>query len=183
MAFQAQDVIVGTYPDLTAVDSVQRYPAGTKFRGYDAVLGYGEFVYLKGLASTAVGETVKYDESGVTTRTIVATRGPIAVALSANTTSTNWGWYQVYGLAVVKAATVAADTPVFATATPGTVDDAVAATGKIDGAIFQTSDGAGATTVAGFVVNQAGTVAQASYTVAAGTALASLIYPSMNGNG
>lgn len=183
MAYKAQDILVGTYPDLTAVDNVQRYPAGTRIRGFDAALGYGEFVYLKGLASTAVGESVKYDESGVTTRTVVATRGPIAIALTANTSATNWGWYQVYGIAVAKTGTVAADAAVFATATAGTMDDAVAATGKIDGATTMTADGAGATTVAGFVVSQAGSISQASYTVAAGTALVSLAYPVMNGNG
>jgi len=183
MAYICVDQIAGYAPALTDVDTEQKFPAGTKVRGFDAALGFGEFVYLKGLASTAVGELVKFDESGVTTRATTGTRGPCAIALYANTSATQWSWYQVYGVAVGKTATVAADAPVYATATAGTMDDAVSATNKVDGAITMTADGAGSTTVAGFVVNQAGTKAQATYTVAAGTALVHLSYPVMNGNG
>lgn len=183
MTYMAVGTPVGTTPAITETDTVQRFPAGTRISGNDPALGDGEFVYLKGVASTAVGDAVKYDASGLTTRTVAATRGPVAIAMSANTSTSTWGWYQVYGLAVVTAGTVVAGTPAFSTATGGQLDDAVVAGSKIDGVTFQTANAAGAVTVAGFVVSQAGTITQASYTVGAGKALASLTYPALNGNG
>jgi hypothetical protein len=52
-----------------------------------------------------------------------------------------WGWYQVGGKAVVKAGTVADNGNVYATATPGTVDDAVVAGDRVKNAKFASADG------------------------------------------
>lgn len=161
------------------IDDKQRWPAGYKVRAEDPILGYGEFVYLSGVASTAAGDVVKYDGKGATTRVTAGTRGRCAVAMTANTSATGWSWYQVYGLGVAKAASVLADTAVYATATAGTVDDAVVAGDRITGAIFETATGAGATTVGGLP----STGSQPSYSVAAGFALVGLNFPSMNGDG
>jgi hypothetical protein len=80
--------------------------------------------------------------------------------MSANVAN-QFGWYQISGSAVVKAGTVAANASVYVTATAGTVDDAVVATDKIDGARFKTADG----------------------TPAAGFAVVELSRPALNGNG
>ena len=175
MAYQATDSKIGYGASLTATDSPQKYPAGTVVVGYDDAFGYGEFVYLKGVASTAVGSVVRYDEAGVTTLTVAGSRGNCAVALSANTSTSAWGWYQVRGLAVVKAGTVVADKPAYATASGGVIDDAVVAGDMITGITTMTADGAGATTVGGVPIN--GT--SPSFTVAAGTALCTVLYPHM----
>lgn len=146
MAYIASD-LVGAQP-LDTTDTVQRHPLGYIVRGIDATYGMGEFIYLKGVASTVVGDVVVYDEAFATTRAVAASRGPAAVAMSANVAS-QYGWYQRRGVATVKAGTVVADAQVQTSATAGTVDDTTTANQKIDGARFMTADG---TPSAGFAL-------------------------------
>jgi hypothetical protein len=71
----------------------------------DPTYGTAEFILLAGVASTAVGSVVTYNTTSFTTAlAAVGTNKPqpIAIAMSANTSATNWGWYQISGLAVVK---------------------------------------------------------------------------------
>lgn len=132
--------LVGAQP-IATTSTAQAHPIGTRVRATSATYGEGEFVYLNGLASTAVGEVVIYDQKvPETTRAVAGSRGPIAVAMSANVAG-QYGWYQVKGSAVIKAGTVADNGNVYLTATAGTVDDAVVAGDKIDGARFKTADG------------------------------------------
>jgi hypothetical protein len=110
------------------------------------ILG-NEYVYLKGVASTAVGDAVVYDETGATARlsTSTATAQPVAVAMSANVLATTFGWYQIYGLATVAsgALTVAADAYLQSTATTGAVDDTTTAGKTIVGATSASANSGG----------------------------------------
>src|SRR3990167_3260406 len=84
-----------------------------------------EFVYLGGLASTAIGSWVTYDELGVTILldSDAAMIGPVAIAMAATVVST-FGWYQVYGSASGLALTAFADNGiVHQCANAGSVDD------------------------------------------------------------
>jgi hypothetical protein len=58
-----------------------------------------EYIYLKGVASLADGDFVRYDGTGVTTRAITSMTadGPIAVAKAAVDASTSYGWFLVRG--------------------------------------------------------------------------------------
>ena len=161
MAYSLTTQNIGAQP-IADTSTVQNHPIGTIVRAIDPAYGEGEFIYLKGLASTAVGETVIYDTYANTTKRGVASdRGPAAVAMSANVAS-QYGWYQIKGAAVVKvAAAFAAAGACFLTATAGTVDDAVVATDKIDGMRGKTAID---TPTAGFAVVQ-------------------MDHPSANGNG
>lgn len=107
-----------------------------------------DYVYLKGVASTAVGDAVVYDEAGVTARlsTSTAVAQPVAIAMAANILATTFSWYQIYGLCPVVncAATVAADAYLQSTGTAGQVDDTTTAAKSIVGA---TSASAGASNV------------------------------------
>lgn len=137
--------------DIATTDTVKNLPVGTLVKAVDPTYGEGEFIYLKGVASTVVGDLVVYDQyANTTTRAVAGSRGPAAVAMSANVAN-QYGWYQVKGAAVVKAGTVAAGGNVYLTATAGTVDDAVVAGDKVDGARIKTADG---TPSAGFAVVQ-----------------------------
>jgi len=81
----------------------QAHPLGTIIRAYDATLGEGEFIYLLGVANTAVGNTVTYDATTYQTTLSPSTAnnvGPVAVAMSANVAG-QYGWYQITGLATV----------------------------------------------------------------------------------
>lgn len=142
-----------SFPQLISETSTTlQLPLGTRVRAYDPTYAEGEFVYLKGVASTAIGDVVIFDQyANTTTRVVAGSRGPAAIAMSANVAN-QYGWYQISGSAVVKtAAGVAANARPYATATAGSIDDAVVAGDAIDGARFKTADG---TPSAGFAILQ-----------------------------
>lgn len=106
-------------------------------------LGLGEFVYLKGVASTAKGDAVVYDISdGTTVRTVAASAGDLAVAMSA-CVANEFGWYQIKGLGTVTAGTVADNGKVYTTATASTLDDAAVTGQQVIGATFRSADDTG----------------------------------------
>jgi hypothetical protein len=125
MAFIPTDNMLGLQP-IATTDTVQNHPLGTIVRAVDPTYGAGEFIYLKGVASTAVGSWVTYNmDDGTTTLLGANAIGPVAVAMSANVAS-QYGWYQIQGKAVGKVLASYADNGlVYATATAGSVDDAV----------------------------------------------------------
>lgn len=129
---------------LTETSTVQRHPLGTRIRAVDPVYGESEFIYLKGVASTVVGDAVAFDQkAGTTTRTVAATKGPIAVAMSANVAN-QYGWYCVAGAVPVKVAgAVVAGSIPYVTATAGSLDDAVAAGQAVLGALIISADAGG----------------------------------------
>lgn len=92
---------------LQAIDetsTTQNHELGLVVTATDPTYGSGEFIYLRGVASTAVGSLVTYNTSSFTTELApVGTNKaqPIAVAMSANVAS-QYGWYQIGGIAVMK---------------------------------------------------------------------------------
>lgn len=132
---------VGGQP-VTDVSTTQRHQLGTIVQAHDAdgSYGAGEFIYLKGVASTAVGSWVHYNADDYSTALTAANAiGPVAVAMAATVAST-YGWYQISGKAVGKALASYADNGlVFLTATAGSVDDAV-----VDGDMVHLAKGASA---------------------------------------
>ena len=162
MAYNWNDPLVGLQ-QIDETSTVQNHESGLRACAVDTagVRGEAEFIYLQGVASTAIGDLCAYDlYAGTTTRTVAATRGPVGVAMSANVAS-QWGWYQIFGAATITAGTVADVGQVYSTATAGSVDDAVTSGSLVMGARFETADG----------------------TPSAGFAIASLTYPSMSGLG
>lgn len=110
------------------------------FRDTTNAYGVGEFIYLPGVASLAVGDVVNYRVSaGVSagvnatvTRWVgtASTGAPLAIATTANTATTTFSWYQISGAAVVNCSgTVAAGDKAFYQAT-GVVSTA-AVSGKM----------------------------------------------------
>lgn len=96
-----QDAIVGVQ-GIDETSTTQNHPVGKIVRAVSATYGEGEFIYLKGVASTVVGSPVTYNTT--TFATALAAVGtnkpqPVAIAMSANVAS-QWGWYQIGGLAV-----------------------------------------------------------------------------------
>lgn len=126
----------------------QKHALGTIIRAKDPTYGAGEFIYLKGVGSTVVGSVVLYNPDDYATSLLAANDiGPVAVAMSACVAS-QYGWYQIQGKAVVKAGTVADNGNVYATGTPGTVDDAVVAGDRVKNAKFGSADGTPSTGLA-----------------------------------
>ena len=105
-------------PFTDAIHSTKRFKLGTRRRVDDK-----DFIYLLGVASTAIGTWVTFDEAHVTTRTAANAQGRVAIAMAATVAST-YGWYQIYGSASGLALTAFADNgKVYLTSTAGSVDD------------------------------------------------------------
>lgn len=124
---------------IATTSATQQHPLGTRVRAVDTAstaYGEGEFIYLKGLADTAVGSWVTFNQDDNSTALLAANAiGPVAIAMSANVAN-QYGWYQIYGKAVGKVLASYADNAlVYATATAGSVDDAVVAGDRVKLAI------------------------------------------------
>lgn len=135
MAFYSTELRIGL-PQMTDTDTVAKVVLGTRVRAVDSVYGTGEFIYLKGVASTAVGSWVTFRSDDFTTSLLAANDvGPTAVAMSANVAN-QYGWYQIFGKAIGKALAGYVDNAlVYATATAGSVDDAVVAGDRVKNAL------------------------------------------------
>ena len=152
MAFIIDDNKVG-WQQIAEIDTTKRHPLGQIVRATDATLGAGEFIYLRGVASTSrAGYIVRYDDGFQTALNTSALTDslPLAVSMAACTAS-YYGWYQISGLAVAAkaSATTMADGAGLASASGLAI--AVSTNVQIQGAVVRTvttSSGAGSTTVA-----------------------------------
>jgi hypothetical protein len=146
MAYVIQDPILGVQP-IANTSTTQNHPLGMIVVATDPTYGQGEFVYLTGVASTAVGDWVSYNTTqGATVRWAgTANEGrPLAVAMSANVAN-QYGWYQISGMAVANiSGTVAAGDKVYWQATATTSSSAVAGK-QVLGAIAGGANGTPAT--------------------------------------
>lgn len=136
--FQHTSQQLGLQP-IADTSTTQQHALGTIVRAEDRGSngnGSGEFIYLKGAASTVAGSWVTYNlDDGSTTLLAANAIGPVAVAMSANVAN-QYGWYQIQGKAVALALTGFVDNAnVYATATAGSVDDAVVAGDRVKGAV------------------------------------------------
>lgn len=134
-------------------DTVARHPLGTIVQAIDPVYGAGEFIYLQGAANTALGEWVIYNSDDYSTTRLAANAiGPVAVAMSANIAA-QFGWYHIQGKAVGKVLAGFVDNAnVYATATAGSVDDAVVAGDRVKGAVGASAIGTPAAGLAEFEI-------------------------------
>ena len=131
---------IGSYQPIAENSSTQKHYLGYRVQAYDPTYNVGEFVYCKGVASTAVGSWVTINPDDWSTTLLAANAiGPVGIAMSACVAG-EYGWYQVFGKAVGKALTgYVDDALVWATATAGSVDDAV-----VDGDMVHLAKGASA---------------------------------------
>jgi hypothetical protein len=131
MAFGIISGPVGVQP-IGTVSTTKQLELGTIVTAKDPTYLAGEFIYLLGVASTAIGSWVTYNmDDGSTTLLAANAIGPVAVAMSANVAST-YGWYQIQGKGVAKVSAGFADNGnLYATATAGEADDAVVAGDRI----------------------------------------------------
>ena len=131
MAYDIVNPIIGAQP-IADTSTVQNHPLGTIVSAVDPTLGAGEFVYLVGVASTVLGSFVTYNASDNSTALLAANAiGPVGVAMSINVAS-QYGWYQISGKATGKALAAFADNGnVYATATAGSIDDAIVAGDRV----------------------------------------------------
>ncbi len=123
MAFLHDSAKAG-WQAIAETSTTLNHPLGTRVRAIDSTYGEGEFIYLQGIGSTVVGSMVKWDGAYLTalvTNTAVQAR-PVAIAMSANVAS-QYGWYQIAGVAVIKktAVAVSPEVALYISATAGRV--------------------------------------------------------------
>jgi len=137
--FQVIDGTIGAGQAIDANSDTLNARLGQRVQAKDMAdtdYGIGEFIYLKGLDSTAVGTAVTFNSSSFQTALAVANaKGQIAFAMSACVTG-EYGWYQIFGKCVSKVLTGFASGNVpYLTSTAGSLDDAVVAGDAVDGAV------------------------------------------------
>lgn len=122
------------HSDTSIIDTTQQVPLGTRARDASG----NEYIYLKGVASTAAGDFVTYDSAFATARLAVGGYGPVAVA-GAAIVADRYGWYQIAGVSA-STANVATDAAgagkfIYASATAGRATTTAATTDGIIGAL------------------------------------------------
>lgn len=135
--------------------TTKNHPLGTIVQASDPTYGGGEFIYLQGVASTAVGSWVTFNADDFSTALLAADAiGPVAIAMSASVAS-EYGWYQISGKGVGKALADYADNGlVYATATAGSIDDAVVAGDRVKNAKGASAVGTPSTGLAEFEIQR-----------------------------
>jgi len=133
--------------NLAGVDTVARVAIGRIERGFDDLLGEGEFIYLPGVAGTLAGDHVVFDllpGAATTARSTAGTAAntgfPTAVALVPVPLG-SFGWFQISGVAIVNvvAGTVAGRAHL--SATPGQLASAATAGAQLLGARLSSAAG------------------------------------------
>lgn len=127
----------------TDIHTTAKNPLGLRMGGTDAAGNYAEYIYLAGVASLTVGDWVRYANStanavtqgyGTARVNNDAVAGAVAVAMSA-ALATQFGWFQIYGLAVANITAGAVDSlQLSLSATAGRVTGAITTTKVIFGA-------------------------------------------------
>ena len=126
------------------IDTSKKNRLGTRRKDYAG----NEYVYLKGVASTAAGSWVSFDESHATALLAANAVGQVAISMAANTSATNYSWYQIYGVNTIASTdTVAADKGLYIDGTAGRADDAGVAGDMIFGAKSEAADATNVCTV------------------------------------
>ena len=136
MAWKITEQRVGFQP-IETVDTVANHALGTRIKAEDGTYGPGEFIYLPGCSNGADGAWVTYDpDDYATTALITSAVGPVAVFRSNMSSTSTWGWAQIFGVTPSsQTLTSFADgARVFATASAGFVDDASVAGDMVNGA-------------------------------------------------
>lgn len=156
MAYTFIGTTIGVTP-MTTVDTAANpaHALGTILQAKDPTYGAGEFIYLKGLDTTALGTWVTYNADDNSTTLLAANAiGPVAIAMAATVTGT-FGWYQIGGKGIGKALTGYLDNGlVFATATAGSIDDAVVAGDRVKLAVGASAVGTPSAGLAEFEIQR-----------------------------
>lgn len=126
MAWNIKTPLIGAQPIATK-STTQKHPLGMIVQAEDPTYGQGEFIYLKGVASTAVGSWVGYSPAlGTSVLAVANGNYPLAVSMTTNTTTTSYAWYQISGVAQALGLTSITHSSGFLwlTSTAGSLDDA-----------------------------------------------------------
>ena len=128
-----ENILIGQ--PIESRSTIQEHDLGTIVRAKHPTYGSGEFIYLLGVASNTANSWITYAADNFGGALLAANAiGPVGVSMSAFVAD-EYGWAQIGGKAIGKALTGYADNGlVYATATAGSVDDAVVAGDRVKSA-------------------------------------------------
>lgn len=160
MAYKVISSQLAGWQPIALTDTVQNHDLGTIVQASDPTFGWGEFIYLKGVASTVVGSLVIWDGTTYATTLCPVTANlgrPVGVAMSANVAS-QFGWYQIGGTAVVLKSTGIAIAPTVALGINSTAKVGASASGKqiLNARTANVATVVSATTTVQVVINRPG---------------------------
>lgn len=148
---------IGLNQEITAVSDTAKHELGERVVCKDTAstaYGYGEFIYLKGVANTGAGSIVLIKDDWSTSLVAARDKGALAAACAA-TGANQYGWYQIKGKAMIKsAAAVAANAPLYIAAAGEVLDGLAVAGDQVIGARSVTAQDT-ATLIANFACNPA----------------------------
>lgn len=129
---------MGINQPIDETSTTRKHPLGERIRCRDMGTtdrGEAEFVYARGVASTVAGDCcVISTNNDAAIRAVARSIGPLGWAMAAIVAS-NYGWFQVGGIAIANVlASFADDLACYLTATAGSIDDAVVTGDLIYGA-------------------------------------------------
>lgn len=130
------------YGAFTDVDTTARFALGDRVKVKDVgstAYGYGELIYLLGVASTVRGSVVTINDDWGTALITARAKGAVAVALAATVAAT-YGWYQILGKGVASCDTVADGAACYIDGTDGRIDDAAVAGDQVIGMWTSSAD-------------------------------------------
>jgi len=129
---------------LTNVDTEAKYGVGEIVADENG----NQYIYGIGVASCVEGSWVSLDEEAQASLLAANAKGRVGIAMGAIVAST-WGFFQVYGKSVTALALTgfADNADCYATATAGSVDDAIVAGDRVKGAIGRSAVSGGVITV------------------------------------
>lgn len=122
-----------------AVHTTKRFRLGTE----KTDIAGNKYVYLAGVSSLAAGDWVSFNASNFTAVRLAANAiGKVGVSMSANTSATNYSWFQVYGKNTIAKSDsgVVSGAALYIDATTGRADDTVVAGDLIAGAFAASAD-------------------------------------------
>ena len=119
-----------------AVDTSKKQRLGTRRFS----VANNEYIYLAGVGSTAVGSVVSFDEAHATLLLAGNAVGRVGVAQAIVDSTSEWGWYLIYGTGTAACDTVAADKACFIDGTAGRIDDAVVTGDLVNGMLTRSAD-------------------------------------------
>jgi len=139
MAFKHVTPRIGGQP-IADTSTTALHTLGERAFARDTDRLQAEFIYLLGVANTAVGSWVTFNPDAHSTTLLVPDAiGPVAIAMSANVAS-QYGWYQIYGDASASAADVADSAAVYIDTVTGRCDDAAVTGDRVWNATWRSDD-------------------------------------------
>lgn len=126
----------GLNQEIGTTSTVQKHVLGERVVCKDTSssdYGFGEFIYLKGVANVVAGTPCLITDTFGTSTIAARDKGAHAIATAA-IVANNYGWFQIKGKAMTAVGTIVANAPLYIAAAGALYDDLAVAGDQVIGA-------------------------------------------------